>query len=372
MSARVRAKGKLLDIFGSAGNDILSPTTEYQRVLGLDGVDTLLLGAGFEGVLLSGGKGGDRYALTSPLTSLNYILDGGNSTGDSFDDGGFLRNVNYIAELDGRHLIMIDSRTGGGVIFIDWQSTANRIETWTLSFLLDIPWPEASFKSLISNNYMNKGVISLDSFGADVAQEIRRDIALSTLAVNTAGDANAVRDTAQQMLVGGRIVTPQLADGSFGLEWVLLTDGGNDVVIGTSRNDFINASAGNDAVDGGAGNDILDGGTGSNFLTGGAGSDTFFIDGRSADGAAGRTVWSTITDFTKGLESVTIWGWVAGKSRVVGTPTDGADGYKGATWHIDLTGDGVVDASVTLSNVQATGILNLTGVSGGAGYLMLG
>ncbi|MFV3129745.1 calcium-binding protein [Niveispirillum sp. KHB5.9] len=362
-----------MDLFGSAGNDTLSPLSEYQRIFGLDGADFLMLGSGFEGVLLSGGKGADRYVITAALSGLNFVLDAGASANDSFSDSGFLRGVNYIAELDGRHLIMMDSRTGGGMLFIDWQSAENRIENWSMSFLTDVVWNDAAFGSLIRKQAAYQGVVSLDTLGTALAAETRRDIDLSILAANTAGDASAIRDPAQQMLAQGRIVTPQIADGSFGLQWVLITDQSDDVIIGTTGNDFINSGNGNDAIDGGTGNDILDGGAGSNFLSGGAGTDNFFIDGRNADGGAGRTVWSTITDFnTASDETVAIWGWVAGTSRIVSTVIDGAVGYKGATWHIDLTGDGTVDASVTLANVSPNSIMSVTGVSAGNGYLMLG
>jgi Ca2+-binding RTX toxin-like protein len=125
-----------------------------------------------------------------------------------------------------------------------------------------------------------------------------------------------------------------------------------EAVLGTTGNDFIHLGAGDDAANGGAGDDVIDGGTGSNFLTGGAGRDVFFLDGRSGD-----TTWSTITDWQAG-EEVSLWGWVQGVSKATWVENAGTEGYRGATMHADLNGNGVIDTSVTwagltLANVPA-------------------
>jgi len=41
-------------------------------------------------------------------------------------------------------------------------------------------------------------------------------------------------------------------------------------------------------------------------------------------------------------EHLTIWGYQPGVSRFVWVANDGADGYKGATMHSDLDGNGVI------------------------------
>jgi len=94
-----------------------------------------------------------------------------------------------------------------------------------------------------------------------------------------------------------------------------------------------------------ADDDVLDGGLGSNFLTGGAGKDTFFIDGRGAH-YGGSGTWSTIADLSAG-EAVTIWGYRPGESRFIWLASDGAAGFKGATMHCDLNGNGLIDTSIT-------------------------
>ena len=114
-----------------------------------------------------------------------------------------------------------------------------------------------------------------------------------------------------------------------------------------ATNDFVNLLGGDDAANGGAGNDVLDGGTGSNFLTGGSGADVFFLDIRNPGGSP---TWSTITDFTA-EDELSIFGWNPAASRSFWVASDGAEGFKGATLHIDIDGDRDIDASVTFTGV---------------------
>ena len=132
-----------------------------------------------------------------------------------------------------------------------------------------------------------------------------------------------------------------------GIEYQVIAGANNDIIIGSDRADFINAGMGDDAIDGGAGNDMIDGGLGSNFISGGAGRDGFFLDGRAA---VASTTWSTLTDFSPG-EQVTIWGYKPGVSTFRWVASDGAEGYKGATLHCDLDGNGVIDTSVTFAGL---------------------
>ncbi len=130
------------------------------------------------------------------------------------------------------------------------------------------------------------------------------------------------------------------------LHFQLLGTTADDSVNGSSGNDFMNLLEGDDAALGGAGDDVLDGGVDSNFLTGGLGADTFFLDGRS-----GFNTWSTITDFSS-EDSVNIWGWQQGTSQLIlSFDLQGAEGFEGATFHYDLNGNGMIDTSITFSNL---------------------
>lgn len=146
-------------------------------------------------------------------------------------------------------------------------------------------------------------------------------------------------------------VTPTRYSGPVAhLDWQMLGSDAGDNMAGSDLDDFMNLLAGNDAANGGAGNDVLDGGTGSNFLMGGAGQDIFFADGRG-----GQAAWTTITDFQAG-EQAAIWGWRPGISRFTWAADDGTTGYKGATLHADLDGDGRIDISLTFTGLALTAL----------------
>ena len=147
------------------------------------------------------------------------------------------------------------------------------------------------------------------------------------------------------------------------LKWAFMGDDRNEVIGGSDDNDFINLLGGNDAAHGGAGDDVLDGGSGSNWLVGGAGNDTFFIDGRNPD-----PTWSTIMDLEKG-EWTTLWGYTPGTSTLTWEEMGGADGYKGATAHVDIDGNGSIDASVTFAGKAVGAMTVTTGTQGDQSYI---
>lgn len=150
------------------------------------------------------------------------------------------------------------------------------------------------------------------------------------------------------------------------LQFEMLGSSNGDIVTGAATNDFMNLLGGDDAANGGAGQDVLDGGVGSNFLTGGSGADTFYLDGRS-----GTNTWSTITDFAN-EDSVNIWGWVNDTSKLIlSLDNQGAEGFKGATFHYDLNGNGLIDTSITFSNLALASIPSPTAEEvAGNGYLL--
>ena len=128
-------------------------------------------------------------------------------------------------------------------------------------------------------------------------------------------------------------VLPELYTGpaSLHLKYQLIDSSANAVIIGSTDNDFIKlGGTGNKAVSGG-------GGTGSTYISGGGTTDnsnTCFWDGR-----APGTSWSTITDFHLNHDYATIWGWLAGVSKVdtlfTDVDTGGASSYTGLTLHFN-------------------------------------
>lgn len=199
-------------------------------------------------------------------------------------------------------------------------------------------------------------------------------LAVRDAGTTSSGGGSGGSTGGETFTVNGTAQTPGAASATsaaLGMTYETVLGSGADVARGTSANDFINGAAGDDAIDCGAGNDIADGGLGSNFLTGGAGTDIFFVDGRGASGAGGVSVWSTVTDFTKGSEQVTLWGWQPGVSRIVLQDGAGAAGYTGATVHAYLDADGVADASLTLTGLSTAALSTTAGTVGGNDYLLI-
>lgn len=147
------------------------------------------------------------------------------------------------------------------------------------------------------------------------------------------------------------------------LRWSFLGNDRDEILGGSADNDFLNLLGGNDAVDGAAGDDVLDGGAGSNFLIGGAGMDTFFVDARGQ-----QTTWSTVTDLETG-EWATLWGYRPLVSRLSWEEMGGSAGYRGATVHVDIDGNGSIDASMTFTGKTVGAMMVTTGTSGADSYL---
>ncbi|AWJ85471.1 calcium-binding-like protein (plasmid) [Azospirillum sp. TSH58] len=147
------------------------------------------------------------------------------------------------------------------------------------------------------------------------------------------------------------------------LQWTFLGDSRGEVLGGSDGNDFLNLLGGDDAAAGGAGDDVLDGGSGSNWLIGGSGKDTFFVDGRGTE-----VTWSTVTDLEQG-EWSTLWGYKEGTSTLRWEEMDGAEGYKGATVHCDIDGNGTIDASMTFAGKSVGAMTMTTGTMGDQNYI---
>lgn len=182
-------------------------------------------------------------------------------------------------------------------------------------------------------------------------------------------DTTPVADS--QMLINLRIVNPTPYSGpDTSLKWALGGTVLGDIINGTAGNDLINAGQGNDAIHGGAGNDVLDADKGSNFITGGLGVDKYLVDGRDTKVIS----WSTITDFdVQSGETVTIFGWVDGRSSIISKVNlDGDKDYLGATWHLDMDGNGVIETSITLTGISVSSVKTSFGIVDNVGYLMLG
>jgi serralysin len=224
---------------------------------------------------------------------------------------------------------------------------------------------DANKSSIVGASKDISGIVTLQTgFGTDTLINIEE---LSFLDGNLTIDnlITQYSPAVYQTNVGN--VTANIYTGAVSfLQFEMLGSSNGDIVTGSASNDFINLLGGDDAANGGAGQDVLDGGTGSNFLTGGSGADTFFLDGRS-----GTNTWSTITDFAN-EDNVNIWGWQQGTSQLIlSLDGQGAEGFKGATFHYDLNGNGLIDTSITFSDLVLASLPSPSvEVVAGFGYLL--
>jgi serralysin len=199
----------------------------------------------------------------------------------------------------------------------------------------------------------SQGIVSKGALGQDQIFEVERIVGAAGFNNLIDGSVSGQQSTSFQVNLEQQVLTingiPGIGSTTFqvvNFVNVIGTKNG-DIIVGDARSNFLAGGAGDDAINGGAGDDIIDGGTGSSFLTGGSGRDDFYIDARG-----GATTWSTITDWTAS-ERLVVWGWNPGQSKVLlMVENAGAEGFKGATMHADIDGNGAIDTSVTFSGLS--------------------
>ena len=330
------------ELVGGPGPDIVY-SNGFSIELGLAGDD--YLGGGPS--IRAGGSGDDYYNIDQP--GIVTVVDrSGLHDALVASSIGLGRDTTRAITLDGRHLFLFDTAANQGVIMLDWQVPALRIEfirldnvtydfagfaaavTSFAGYLGDFTWEQAN-----AQGYLDLGP------GEDTAAINESIEYYRATSIAMENPAFGVTDTGTGE--AGAVIAVAYAGPVARLDLQFVGGEGGEAVAGTAFSDFINAAGGNDAVSGGLGDDVIDGGTGSNFLTGGAGLDTFFLDGRG-----GSATWSTITDWEAG-EQLSLWGWLPGISTMAWEANGGAPGWTGATLHCDLNGDGAVETSVTWS-----------------------
>ncbi|MGK7870730.1 hypothetical protein [Falsiroseomonas sp. E2-1-a20] len=271
-------------------------------------------------------------------------------TGDAYDAFGYLLNVDT-----GATITLLDETGSSGGAETDWAT-----ETLTLATGQDgsyrFVFVAGSFDA--SGGQYLGGTLMIDDVTATVATPLSPLTAEEVAAVArlvTYENASSGQDGGTTTLTTTVVDESAVSATDTSTIWLSSTYAGPvagianqwtgtaaaDLALGTSGNDFIALGGGDDAAAGGEGDDVMDGGTGSNFLSGGAGWDRFFLDLRGE----GPT-WSTITDFDAG-EEVAVWGWQPGVSTFLRVDSAGAAGFQGATLHVDVDGDQVIDGSVT-------------------------
>jgi Ca2+-binding RTX toxin-like protein len=350
-------------LLGMAGDDRLSGDDGNDHLEGGLGNDTMLGGPGND--VMIGGAGDDSYEVDSLGDAVIEWEDEGTDTVLVLVSGWTMPANIEIGQLSGSADLLFASYTGQRLVanplvgsMLTGGAGNDTLQGGLGNDTMD--GGSGSDTAILSGNlgqyrYGVRDGLLLTS-GPDGLDRISNIQSLqfdTGPAISIASLKDTLADQGLVLVNRGGVASyelPDLYSGPVaGLRNQFLGSAASEVLVGTDRNDFINALAGDDAIDGGLGDDILDGGLGSNFLTGGAGKDIFFIDGRGASYGAGST-WSTIADFSAG-ETVTIWGYQPGLSRFIWLASDGATGFRGATMHCDLNGNGLIDTSITWSGL---------------------
>jgi Ca2+-binding RTX toxin-like protein len=290
-----------------------------EEFLGFAGKDTIDAGGGND--ILDGGEGDD-------------VLNGG--AGDDELLGGLGFDIaQYLSSSSAQLILTVLKNSAGSILGFKVQDPSG-----PEVFADTVKYTDTKVQGLSGLEVSANTVKFTDTLiGVEAIQSVSETI---TVGSNFEGlfKVSNTNSGENYMVLGEKYAGPVAY-----LQRQLLGSAGNEVFGGTLQNDFFNALGGDDAINAGAGDDVIDGGGGSNFMTGGTGFDTFFSDGRG-----GLLTWSTITDWEAG-EHMSLFGYRPGISKIQWRDLDGTEGYKGATMHGDLNGDGTIDTSVTWAGI---------------------
>ena len=282
--------------------------------------------------LHSGSATGTVIESFDAASSNRLALSGNTLTIDPTNN--LANNTQYFVTFDSGSVKDLAGNNYAGISSYDFTTIAAISSASTISDILSVGMSPDNSELLIKFNSGELLVVPSSQGGA------------VTLGNTTYSTADITQHTAPQAVFSSlgnhqkSYVLPDLFTGpaSLNLKYQLIDASVNAVIVGSTDNDFIKlGGSGNKAVSGGGGNNVIDGGTGSTFISGGgttSNSNTFFLDGR-----ANGTTWSTIADFHFNQDHATIWGWLAGVSKIDTLFTDantgGASGYTGLTLHFD-------------------------------------
>jgi Ca2+-binding RTX toxin-like protein len=313
----------MTNTYGTSGNDDLSFYPGYTMYTG-PGNDIFLTGLTQNGgyvpdysndtTFLSGGSGGDNYALYG--TDAVFVYDGVASSGDKISNTSIGLSEAMIATFDNRHLVIVSgpggTDGGGGFVVVDWQTEAGKIEQFT--FNDGISYSYDQFVSLLPTLPGYMGNINFSEIGYTDAEYAEFQSWFT--GVNTTvqafengqtvegGDDIIIDDTIEGSTDYGTVGSDDLtgttgSDTLYGGRSISDAEDGNDTIRGEAGADFLYGNAGNDALYGGSGvsdstdgGDWLFGGSGADLIYGNAGADSIF-GGRDADqilGGAGNDV----------------------------------------------------------------------------------
>lgn len=257
----------MVDWVGTTGNDnrtIGHGTDGY----GLQGDDTLR-SANFATVGLIGGSGNDTYIHGN--RALTTIVEFGNSPFDKFIEAPSSTLYAFFATIDGRHLTMSNAYGTEGVVIIDWQDPANRIESWQLAS--GATYSFEGFRNFVYSSPAYIGDVSMEwVYGPELTAAINYLVEYVRYQGAYLEDL-AAQPSPHQTING--TAGPDILDGDWGND-TIHGFSGDDTIRGMDGNDTVYGDDGNDDVNGNLGNDRVHGGPGQDFVRGGQGNDAVY------------------------------------------------------------------------------------------------
>nr|WP_321461311.1 calcium-binding protein [uncultured Cohaesibacter sp.] len=223
-------------IYGTAYDDTITADDQGVMMIGLDGSDTFIGGAGEDTVFYYY----DYFNGGTSAVTVNL------ATGTATDGWG---NTDTLSSID----------TVRGSILDDTFIGSDADET---------------FLGLAGNDTIDGGAgfdiidYHRDTYYSDVDDETGSSGVTVNLATGTATDGYGDTDTFTNI------------EGAKGTSYddTLIGSSVANTLVGKAGNDTLSGAAGNDTLNGGDGNDILKGGSGVDTMTGGAGNDVYYVD----------------------------------------------------------------------------------------------
>lgn len=237
---------------GGSGDDSLDGGRGNDSLLGGSGDDSLFASSGRD--WMDGGSGHDSATIDLSSQSRDFTFlesDAQSSTGFTFEDGTFVKNVEQF-----------DLTTGSGNDQIWFGADDITVETG------------AGDDELTSDGHGHEVVD-----GGTGSDRLVADFSWSTDRVQTQYDASSDQFT---IYSGSSSSGAPDRIKATGIEEFSITGGtNNDNLHGRSGNDTLQGNGGDDNLDGSLGDDVILGGSGDDKLTSGAGVD--WLDGGSGD-----------------------------------------------------------------------------------------
>jgi Ca2+-binding RTX toxin-like protein len=188
--------------------------------------------------------------------------------------------------------------------------------------------------------------------GADSIRAIADNVLIGLSSINAIEEISANGYSNVKIQSGTSAVNWNFAGTNLIEIAAIISQSGDDVIMGSNSDDIINSGLGADTVNGGIGNDIINGGAGDDILTGGAGDDVFLISrGSGFDSITGGAGYDAIQATSDNVR--------IGLSKLVSVANISANGFANVTISGSMEGEVLNFTTVVLEDIIS--------ISGGGG-----